>query len=306
MSWRKGNRVKLVPENEAQESTRAIYEEIKKFLGLPYVDTYFQALAYFPKFLELHWRAVHPLVDTQEFFLLAERLRADAYTRIHSYFEVPDIGSQLVQRNFSTGACEELTYVSDLFHYSAPLILLLTAAQFQAFDSPAGNAAASHPAKPIRFERRPVLISEEVASPAAKHIYEDVKRTLDLPFIGTPFQALARWPEFFALFWESLKPAVQSPVFEGCHYGIRETAFALTRELPVVVDLSFSELSESGLAAADAASIVRITEFFVNALSNIVLCIAYARIAIEGGTGHGIAPRKEPQSEKQEKAGRAA
>src|SRR6266404_7495938 len=89
MPWKNGQRPKVVRENEATGTTADIYHEIRRALGLPFVPVPFQIFAAIPKFLELHWSAVGPMVATQEFFALAERVRADGYTRVHSYFRLP-------------------------------------------------------------------------------------------------------------------------------------------------------------------------------------------------------------------------
>src|ERR671922_534395 len=68
----------LVGEQEAEGSTREIFSEIKQALGVPHVNLVFQAYAAHPRFLELHWRATKPILGTQEFFQLADRLRAEA------------------------------------------------------------------------------------------------------------------------------------------------------------------------------------------------------------------------------------
>jgi hypothetical protein len=293
MPWKKGNRLKLVPESQARGRTLEIFEELKQALGIPEVTVVFQAYASYPTFLDLHWRALRPVVKTQQFFGLAERLRADSYTRIHSYFDIPDLCARVEEMKFSPGARDELTGVVDLWHYCEPAFLLIVAAQFQAFESTIGHKAeaiipASHPV----FTQRPIAIDEETAPPATHAIYEDMRRTLHLPAVPVAYRNFARWPDFLQVYWKELKGLLQSPVYEGCHYGARETAFALTREFPEPVDLTVTQLSEAGLTDDDIASVVRITELFVNGLSALVLNISYAKISLEGGT-HRAIPQKE-------------
>jgi hypothetical protein len=285
MTWRKGNRLKLVPESQAEGETAQIYREIKEALGIPHIDGTYQALAAYPQFLSLHWKALLPVVQTQEFFSLAERMRADCYTRMHGYFEIPDLYAQISNMAFSTGAREELAVVVDLHNYSSPLLLLMIAAQFHAFDSPVGQTGSrTRPAEHPEFRQRVVLVPEENASSVVHRCYEDIKRSLGLPFAPSFYLSLARWPDFLQFFWDSLRPIVRSPVYEGCHYGSRETAFALVREFPEPFELNITQLSEAGISDEDIGSIVRILELFVSALTATVLNGAAAKIGMEGGT----------------------
>lgn len=282
MTWRKGNRLKLVPESLAQGQTAKIYQQIKEALGIRHIDGIYQALGAYPEFLALHWERFRPIVQTQEFFHLADRMRADCYTRMHGYFEIPDLGANL---GVSSGTRKELAEVVDLHNYSNPLLLLMIAAQFQAFDSPVGQIEnRTHPAEHSEFGPIVALVPEENAPSVVHRCYEDTKRSLGLPFVPSFYLSVARWTDFLQLFCDSLRPIVRSPVYEGCHYGSRETAFALVRELPGKVELNIGELAEAGISDEDIGSIVRILELFVSALSATVLHVAAAKIGLEGGT----------------------
>lgn len=307
MTWRKGNRLKLVPENQAVGETARIYRELKDALGVPHIDSVYEALGAYPKFLTLHWQALQPIVRTQEFFNLAQRMRADCYTRIHGYFEIPDLCAQIGNMEFSLGAREELTDVVELHNYCSPLLLLMIAAQFQAFDSPVGQKEASAiPAEHPKFEHCVVFVREDGATTPVHRCYEEIKHGLGLPFVPSFYLSLARWPEFLQLFWEKMRPILHSPVYEGCHYGSRETAFALIREFPETLELNLTQLAEAGISDEDLGSIVRILELFVSALSTTVLNVAAAKIALEGGTRLPAAVQRTGPSRTKEKDEQAA
>lgn len=291
MPWRKGNRLKLVSEAEASEPIRRIYAETKEALGVPFVSTLFQAYAAYPLFLELHWRALKPVVETEEFFRLAGRLRAEAYTRIHNYFTIPDLCAQMTDLSFSEGARHELTEVVELFHYANPVLLLIVSAQLQGFDTPAGEPRPAHrPAAHPVFPAKPVLVEEDNAPPAVRKVFEDVKQVLGLPIINTHLRAMARWPDFLSAYWGLLRSIAPTPLYVESQFGVRETAWTLAREIPQGVDLQVSALSDAGMSDDDIASVVRITELYLKALSAQVLNITVAKIALEGGTSSTNSP----------------
>jgi hypothetical protein len=291
-----------VAERDAQGRTREIYEDLKSSLGLPHVSLIHQSYGAYPPFLEMHWTRLAPIVRTQEFFALAERLRADAYTRMHNYFDIPDLETRLGELGVSAGAGQEINRLIDLFHYANPLLLLLESAQLHGFEGPVGTAGpgaavGEHPA----FTEAPILIAEDIAGAGVRKLYDEIKRTMAMPFVGTTFRALARWPGFLGVYWDLLKRVLDSPMYQECLHGVRETAWSLARELPGSFELTIEQLGEAGMKDEDIASVVRITELFVKSLSGLMLNIALAKIGLEGGTRKGLSVKEaskagEPQA----------
>lgn len=287
MSWKKGNRLPLVRESEAQGRVQQIYQEIKQALGVPHVNVVFQAYATYPVFFEMHWNAIRPAVLTRLFFDIAERLRADAYTRMHNYFSIPDLCARTRDMQFSSGAQHELADVIDLFHYNNSLLLLITSAQMQAFDGPIGEAGnngerVQHPV----FSTKPILIDEQQAPAPTKKLFDDIKRVMSMPVVNTDYRAFARWPDFLTSYWHVAKPVRESPIYQQSQFAVRESAWQLARELPGPIELTISQLSEAGMTDDDIASVVRMTELFTRSLSAQVLDVAIAKIGIEGGNVH--------------------
>jgi hypothetical protein len=284
MPWRKGNRLRLVTETEARGRTLEIYDDIRVTLGLPIAPTAFQAFAAVPAFLELAWSALAPLAHTQEFFVLADRLRADAYTRCYAYFAVPDLQLKLENEDFSRGAREEIAASIDMLNHGSSIVLLLLAVLLQSFEEPVGQ---EHPCecpavRPV-YSVRPPLVNEETAPPDVQRVFDDVRKTLKIPQLTAEIRALARWPEFFGDYWRTLKKSIESPLYEVCFRGVHETAFTLTREIGVVVELTTEQLSEAGLSEEEIASVLRITDSFMAAAVSTVLNVSFAKIAMEGG-----------------------
>jgi len=273
-----------VREADASGRTVEIYREIKNALGVPHLNVIFQAYGAYPRFLDLTWKLLRPVVETGEFFENADRLRAEAYTAMHNYFAVPDLGGRIRQIQFSTGAQHELANVVDLFQYNDPLILLVAAVQLQAFeDGPVqvrvGRKEAEHPV----FTQKPVMLTEEAAPAPIKKIYEEIKRTLGVSFIGDDFQSFARWPDFLSLYWNALKAVVASPLYGEHKHALRESAMTLASGLPNATQLSVEHLKHSGFTDDEISTAIHITEEFLDQSSGFVLNVAFAKISIEGG-----------------------
>jgi Halocarboxylic acid dehydrogenase DehI len=293
MPERRG-KLKLVREREAQGRTCEIFDELKQALGIPIVPDVYQAFAAYPEFLEQHWRAFSPLVATEQFLLLGDRLRGEAYTRMHNYFHIGDLCAPLTEMSFSEGAKHQLGDVIDLFNYANPLLLLIVSAQLVALEQGSGNGTpnedrrADHP----RFLEPPVLIDESTAPPSVKKVFEEMKRTLGLPVINSDYRAFARWPDFLREYWKALRPIVQSPSYREQQRGLCESSETLSREWKVPDGFSTDKVQEAGFNDKQIEAIVRTTQTFQNVISGLLLSVAAAKIGFEGGTTKATVDRE--------------
>ncbi|MGI9103604.1 MAG: halocarboxylic acid dehydrogenase DehI family protein [Terriglobales bacterium] len=291
MAWKKGNRLRMVTEQEADAPTRCIYSEIKQGLSTPALHDFYPALAAYPQFLRLHWNLMRPVVTSRQFHGCAERLRADAYTRAHNYLRIPDLTARLPEPDSSL---PQLREAIEVFHHKDSLLLLLFSMQIQAMEAPVGKqihdagAASKPPAE------APALVAESDAPASVRHTYEEIRRVLELPYVNAEYQAMARFPEYLNGYWELLKSLLQSPLYQEGLFAIQESAWELARELPGPLELSVDQLIAEGMQEQEIASIARILELFVKNLSGLVMNIAIAKISIEGGNQMTAGERVSP------------
>jgi hypothetical protein len=279
------SKLKLVREREAEGRTREVFDEVRRALGIPFTPVVYQALAAYPEFLDLHWRTFAPLLASEQFFQLGSRLRGEAYTRMHNYFQIEDLCEPLTEMSFSEGAKHQLGDVIDLFNYVNPLLLVIISAQLSAFEQPVGESKnegerAEHP----HFVERPLLIEEETAPVPVKRIYQEIKRVLNLPVVNTDYRAFARWPDFLSEYWKALRPIVQAPSYREQQRALCESSEAMVKELDELIDFSPDKMEQSSLPAKEIEAVVRITEMFQSILSGLVLNVAAAKIGFDGGT----------------------
>ena len=57
----------LMEAHHADQDTRALYQDIKATLGLPFVNTDYRALARWPSYFALAWHDLKPVVNTDEY-----------------------------------------------------------------------------------------------------------------------------------------------------------------------------------------------------------------------------------------------
>jgi hypothetical protein len=302
MPWRKGNRLRTIPEKDADPATRLIYREIQGALALPGLQLYYPALGAYPRFLELHWQTVRGIAAGRELRSAAECLRADAYTRVHNYFRIPDLQSA-ARRSHTIDDPAPLLTIANYFHYADPLILLLFSYQLQALEGPTGkprDRSLDLPDNEVCTSRGQVVqqlppsVSEKEAPASLKKKYDAIRRTLGTPFISPEFCAFASRPEFFNAYWDILKPIFASPLYPECKYGLHSSAWSLAGQLPGPLELTLDQMADAGLSPEDIASVARILDLFVDSLSGQLLNLAVAKIALEGG--NLVAPARPARS----------
>lgn len=294
MRWKRGNRLKLVCESDAPPRTREILGQVRESLGLPVVPVLYEAYAAFPSFLEAHWEAFRPVLQSRQFFQLGARLAAESYTRAHNYFDM----CALPRQEAPSATALAVTQVLDYYQYLDPLLLLIATAQMQAFEGPIGSDSLPEPASHPVFTIPPALLHDAQATSGVQRMWDERRRVLELAFISDEHRALACWPDFYGQYWTTLKRLLQSPVYADCQYRLGESAWTMAEEFPVRVETGVPQLIDTGLDAEELASLARINEALMQALTGLVLDITFARIGWEGGTRNGPpVPQKQPASE---------
>lgn len=72
------NRLTLIEGHHADAPTRAVYEDIKETLGLPFVNTDYRALARWPSYFAIAWQDLRRHVHTDDYRASLERVHAVA------------------------------------------------------------------------------------------------------------------------------------------------------------------------------------------------------------------------------------
>jgi hypothetical protein len=92
----RGVRFGLVEEKEAPPRVRAIYEDMRATLHLPFIETEYKAMASYPDWLEVWWRDCKPKLTEPRYELLARALRAEASKAAHELPHGLFLGGELL------------------------------------------------------------------------------------------------------------------------------------------------------------------------------------------------------------------
>lgn len=207
----------LLPElHEDQASGRiaAIYDEIRRFSGVPYVSSLQRYLATMPGVLEWAWDAVRPALVSGVIQETGWRLARDV--RIAAAGPMPVNADKATIRtiaqnfvrvspvNLMTGAC---------------LARLLTGA------APAGAGFPGTWTPPAMLPPMPGNADPALLDPATRAVLERFTTTVDgSPFIPALYRQLAHFPAVLAWLADELGPRFAAPETVAARAGFRSAA----------------------------------------------------------------------------------
>ena len=205
----------------ADAPIRAIYDDTRHRLHLPWVGALFQGYAMYPTYLDLAWNAVKDSIETPQFdadaaaiSALADAAVADLYTP--SYAE-----RDIAAMNVDVYAIKD---VIDAFRVGNPRLLLVATALQRAYTvGPVGGADDSGTSLPdsaletmedVRVKRAIVeMVDPDAAPEQVKRVFDDIKGTLGLPLVNSDYRAMALWPDYLELAWHDIKNPIGTPAY---------------------------------------------------------------------------------------------
>lgn len=273
-----------LPEYLAEGERKAVYEETKAALQVPWMGVVAMAFAHYPRFYAALWEGVRPLCRSAAFLEACTRLRKRAESAADE-LQPPPLRARLEQQGYAAREVEQIRAVIEVFsHGNMPYLLIATLARLlleghslsEDRDAPpAGGHHAPHGDGPL------VLMEPHHANSATRALYDDVKDTLGLPFVNTDYRALARWPSYFAAAWGDLRDHVATPRYAKLTGEVHSTAVALASDLPNPADSTPERLLDAAEADGSAEEVLAVVRLFQWLLPGLALNVAFFRAQLE-------------------------
>jgi hypothetical protein len=255
-------RIQPLPEYLATGRTKQWYEDMKEAMQVPWMGVVTMAYAHYPNFFESLWNGAQPLIRSRPFVEASAELRQ--FTEAQSAkLRPPPISMRLEQSGYAQSELAQIRGMIEIFsHGNFPYLLLATIVRML-LEGGEMNEEIDAPQYKGRHAPNvhvPLILMElHHADAPTRAVYEDVKRTLGLPFVNTDYRALARWPSYFSRAWGDLKGAVTTPVYDDVVNAVHDRAVTLVAQ------------------DADAAEILQVSRLFQWLLPGLVTNIAYLR-----------------------------
>lgn len=278
--------VHAVPDYLADARLRAVYDDTKAVLQVPWMGVVTMAFAQYPSFYDALWTGLRPVAESEAFVTACATLRAAAEAGA-GQLQPGALTDRLAGLGYAPRELDEIRALIEIFsHGNMPYLMIATAARLlleghdlssQREAGPALRARGPAPAGSL------VLMEQHHADPAGRALFEDIKGRLGLPFVNTDYRALARWPSYFALAWEELKPALSSLAYQDVVISVHAAAVSGTLSLPNPGGLTPAHLVAAAERDAPLAEVLQIVRLFQWLLPGLVVNIACLRRQLDGG-----------------------
>lgn len=265
-----------LPEYLAVGARKAVYEDTKAVLGVPWMGVVTMAFSHYPGFYGCLWSGLRPLCRSGVFQEACHELRRFTEDRAAS-MDLADLRPQLEARGYAARECADIRAMIEVFGSgNYPYLLIATVARLLlAGGSLAGEAAAEEAGvRPAAASGSLILMERHHADAPTLAVYDDIQATLGLPFVNTDYRALARWPSYFALAWADLKSVIETQDYEPSVAAVHQEALRLAEALPNPGALEPDALRQAALADAPSGEVEEVVGLFQWLLPGLVTNVA--------------------------------
>jgi hypothetical protein len=224
MNYRPSDLLAELPEGQATGKIAEIYDEIRRFSGVPYVSSLQRYLATMPGVLEWAWAVVRPAMASgaipETGWRLARSVRISPLPRVSlSVLRVwgVDAGELAAIRNVA----ENFVRVSPVnLMTGGCLRLVLNGA------TPSGAGFADGWAPPPMLSPMPGNVELEGVSPELRAVLMQLGTEVDgKPFVPALYRQLAHWPGLLAWLATELGPRFDAPETNAARAAFRDAAW---------------------------------------------------------------------------------
>ncbi len=269
-----------LPEYLVAGATKARYEDMKSVLQVPWMGVVTMAYAHYPAFFDTLWEGLRALCRSAAYVECSRNLRQFTEDSVAS-LDPPPIAERLGALGYAPREVGQIADMIEVFSHGNFAYLPMAAivsALLHGGEIEGGGDAPAFEGRHAPDSAVPFLLMEAHHGDAPiKALYEDIKRTLGLPFVNTDYRALARWPSYFALAWGDLKPRIGSAAHEAIAQGLHSRALDFARTLPNPASLTSEALTQAAKRDAPLAEIVEVAKLFFHLIPGLVTNVAFFR-----------------------------
>lgn len=278
--------IRPLPEHLAEGALKAAYEATKQGLQVPWMGVVAMAFARYPTFYAALWSGLEPVAGHARFAAACAELRAaaeSAAARLPSTALVP----RLRAAGYAPAELDEIRACAEVFAAgNMPYVLMATLARLLLEGHAWSGAGEAGPyrARPA-VAAKPPLMERHHADPATRALYDELMRTLGLPFVNTDYRALARWPSYFAIAWADLKQVVEGPGYAAAVQAAHEAAVHQALALPNLAGLTPAGLVEAARQDAPLGEVLDVVRLFQWLLPGLIVNVACLQVQLDPAPG---------------------
>ncbi len=274
-----------MPEYLATGQRAQWYEDTKEVLQVPWMGVVTMAYTHYPTFFGELWRGLKPLCQSRPFVEAFMDLRAYVESRVAELHPTSLI-EPLQAMGYAPREIDAIRQMNTVFSHGNQLYVLIATVARHLLEI--GDMQGTPNADTFEGRHAPdiqvpfVLMEPHHADEPTQAVYEDIKTTLQLPFVNTDYRAFARWPSYFALAWRDLREKAGTKeherICQDCHERI---ASLVATQLPNPGGLSSDALRQAAESDASLEEVVQVCRLFQWLIPGLITNVAYFRHQLE-------------------------
>ena len=274
-----------MPEYLATGQRAQWYEDTKEVLQVPWMGVVTMAYTHYPTFFGELWRGLKPLCQSRPFVEAFMDLRAYVESRVAELHPTSLI-EPLQAMGYAPREIDAIRQMNTVFSHGNQLYVLIATVARHLLEI--GDMQGTPNAETFEGRHAPdiqvpfVLMEPHHADEPTQAVYEDIKTTLQLPFVNTDYRAFARWPSYFALAWKNLREKAGTKeherICQDCHERI---ASLVATQLPNPGGLSSDALRQAAESDASLEEVVQVCRLFQWLIPGLITNVAYFRHQLE-------------------------
>ncbi len=274
-----------MPEYLATGQRAQWYEDTKEVLQVPWMGVVTMAYTHYPTFFGELWRGLKPLCQSRPFVEAFMDLRAYVESRVAELHPTSLI-EPLQAMGYAPREIDAIRQMNTVFSHGNQLYVLIATVARHLLEI--GDMQGTPNADTFEGRHAPdiqvpfMLMEPHHADEPTQAVYEDIKTTLQLPFVNTDYRAFARWPSYFALAWRDLREKAGTKeherICQDCHERI---ASLVATQLPNPGGLSSDALRQAAESDASLEEVVQVCRLFQWLIPGLITNVAYFRHQLE-------------------------
>lgn len=214
-------------ESQATGQIALIYDEIRRFSGVPYVSSLQRYLATLPGVLEWAWSALRPAMASGVIQETGWQLAADVRLPSTS----PLSSATLRTWGIDNTSLAEIRAIAENFVRVSPVNLVFGSCLHRLLteDTPAGTGYTRTWQPPAMLPPMPGNIDPDTLAPPQRAVLMRFATDVGgVPFIPALYRQLAHWPPILAWLADELAPRLHAPDTDTARASFRTAARAAT------------------------------------------------------------------------------
>ncbi len=274
-----------LPEYLAAGRVKERYEDMKAVFQVPWMGVVTMAYAHYPNFYGTLWEGARDLCRSTAYVEACQDLRKFIEGAVAG-LEPPPIAARLAEAGYAPREIDAVRGIVEILsHGNFSYVILAAITRYLLED---GVMSEEREAPAFTGRHAPdvqvpfVLMEAHHADAPTRAVYEDIKATLNLPFVNTDYRAFARWPSYFAMAWGDLRAVAGSKPHEALAQEVHERAVAAVRALPNPGGLNAADLKAAAAKDASLDEVLAVCRLFQWLLPGLVTNVAYFRHQLHG------------------------